>query len=118
MRTLMVKKLVVPLALRTNLWLANCYFARDSLGFPALLPFCHAPSGRSFRSSLPWPRLLGPGSVRSTVGESLLEEIPGILNIGADRELFPNRNALPRSDRFPATRYVPGLRLGSLSQGD
>jgi hypothetical protein len=37
------------------LWLANCYFAHDSLGSPALLPFCDAPAGRSFHSSVPWP---------------------------------------------------------------
>jgi len=36
-------------------WLANCYFAHNSLGFPALLPFCDAPAGRSFHSSVPWP---------------------------------------------------------------
>jgi hypothetical protein len=24
---------------KSNLWLANCYFAHDSLGFPGLLPF-------------------------------------------------------------------------------
>jgi transposase InsO family protein len=38
-----------------HLWLANCYFAHDSLGFPALLPFCDSPSGHSFHSSVPWP---------------------------------------------------------------
>jgi hypothetical protein len=31
-----------------NLWLANCYFAHDSLGFPVLLPFFDGQSGRSF----------------------------------------------------------------------
>jgi hypothetical protein len=29
--------------------------------------------------------------------------------------VVPNRNALPRSDRFPATRSVPKVRLSSLS---
>src|SRR6266513_5390656 len=29
------------------LWLANCYFAHDSSGFPVLLPFFDAPFGRS-----------------------------------------------------------------------
>ena len=33
-----------------DLWLANCYFAHDSAGFPVLLPFCNAQSGRSFHS--------------------------------------------------------------------
>jgi hypothetical protein len=53
------------------LWLANCYFTVDSLGFPALLPFPDAPSDRSVHS---WylGRLLGPGSVSSIVAESLL----------------------------------------------
>ncbi len=31
-----------------HLWLANCCFAHDSLGFPVLLRFCDAQSGRSF----------------------------------------------------------------------
>ena len=30
------------------LWLANCYFAHNSLGFPALLPFFNASSRRPF----------------------------------------------------------------------
>ena len=34
----------------SDVWLANCYFADDSLEFPALLPFWDAPSGRSFHS--------------------------------------------------------------------
>jgi len=29
-------------------WLANCYFSQDSSGFPVLLRFCDARSGRSF----------------------------------------------------------------------
>ena len=32
-----------------SLWLANCYFAHNSLRFPALLPFWDAPPDRSFR---------------------------------------------------------------------
>ena len=39
----------------SDLWLANCYFAVDSLGFPVLLPFRVAPSHRSFHSSVPCP---------------------------------------------------------------
>jgi hypothetical protein len=31
-----------------RLWLANCYFSQDSSGFPVLLRFCDARSGRSF----------------------------------------------------------------------
>src|SRR5580692_190573 len=33
-----------------HLWLANCYFAHDSLGFPALIPSCDATSDGSFHS--------------------------------------------------------------------
>jgi hypothetical protein len=44
-----------------SLWLANCYFAHDSLGFPALLPFSDAPSGRSFHFIGTLARLFGPG---------------------------------------------------------
>jgi hypothetical protein len=29
------------------LWLANCYFAHDSSGFPAVRRFCDAQSGRA-----------------------------------------------------------------------
>jgi hypothetical protein len=39
-----------------KLSLANCYFAQDSLGFPILLRFCDAESGRSFHPPhRPWP---------------------------------------------------------------
>jgi hypothetical protein len=31
----------------SGLWLANCYFAHDSSGFPALRRFCDAQSGRA-----------------------------------------------------------------------
>jgi hypothetical protein len=40
------------------LWLANCYFAHDPLEIRALLPFCDAPSGRSF---LPYGQKNRPG---------------------------------------------------------
>jgi hypothetical protein len=52
-------------------WLANCYFAHDSSGFPTLLLFFDAQSCRScWIATL--ARLLGPGGVRSLVAESLL----------------------------------------------
>src|SRR5271167_598761 len=35
--------------------LANCYSAHDSLGFPVLLPFCDAQSGRSFHPPHRYP---------------------------------------------------------------
>jgi hypothetical protein len=54
-----------------HLWLANCYFALDSLRFPSLLPFCDAPSGRFFPLIGTLARLLGPGRVRSIGGDSL-----------------------------------------------
>jgi hypothetical protein len=34
------------------LWLANCYFARDSSGFPRLAPFYDAQSSRSSHNLL------------------------------------------------------------------
>src|SRR5437762_4319802 len=40
-----------------NVWLANCYFAHDSSGFPVLLPFFDAPSRGSFH---PFPCYPGP----------------------------------------------------------
>lgn len=33
---------------RLCLWLANCYFAHNSVGLPVLLGFCDAGSGRPF----------------------------------------------------------------------
>src|SRR5580693_1890664 len=42
----------------TILWLANCYSSQDSWGFPVLLPFFDAQSGRSFH-----PFHCRPGSV-------------------------------------------------------
>jgi hypothetical protein len=35
-----------PGGLEIRVWLANCYFAHDSLEFPVLLRFCDARSGR------------------------------------------------------------------------
>jgi hypothetical protein len=46
-------------------------FLLDSLRFPSLLPFCDAPSGRFFPLIGTLARLLGPGRVRSIVGDSL-----------------------------------------------
>jgi hypothetical protein len=39
-----------------GVWLANCYFAHNSLEFPVLLGFCDAAIWSSFSSlsSLPW----------------------------------------------------------------
>ena len=36
-------------------WLANCYFSQDSSGFPVLLRFCDARSGRSFHPPHRYP---------------------------------------------------------------
>jgi isoquinoline 1-oxidoreductase alpha subunit len=47
--------------LAKNLWLANCYFAHNSLEFPVLLGFCDARSGRPFH---PFHRY--PGSLAQT----------------------------------------------------
>src|SRR6266478_2140351 len=44
-----------------SLWLANCYFAHNSLEFPLLLGFCDARSGRPFH---PFHRY--PGSLAQT----------------------------------------------------
>jgi 3-oxoacyl-[acyl-carrier protein] reductase len=44
-----------------SLWLANCYFAHNSLEFPVLLGFCDARSGRPFH---PFHRY--PGSLART----------------------------------------------------
>jgi transposase InsO family protein len=41
------KKVVIPV-LHLHLWLANCYFAHNSLRFPALRPFFNASSRRPF----------------------------------------------------------------------
>jgi hypothetical protein len=56
------------------LWLANCYFAHDSLGFPVLLPFFDGQSGRFIPLIATMARLLGAVGVRSIVAESLLLE--------------------------------------------
>ena len=49
-------------------------FRHNSLRFPALLPVCDAPSGPLFSFIGTLARLLGLGSVRSIVGESLLKD--------------------------------------------
>jgi hypothetical protein len=41
------------------LWLANCYFAHDSLGFSVLLPFFDGQSGRFIPLIATMARLLG-----------------------------------------------------------
>jgi hypothetical protein len=71
-------------------WLANRYFAHDSLRFPVLLPFFNASSGGSFH---PFPchpvRLLGPGGVRCVVRESLLLKHQ-LLLLNRSRQRSPN----------------------------
>ena len=42
-----------PQVVHFRLSLANCYFTRDSSGFPALLRFFDAQSGRSFHPFQP-----------------------------------------------------------------
>jgi len=102
------------------LWLANCYFAHDSIGFPALLSFCDAPAGCAWRivispmipqdfpscyySSMrnlavlvihliaTLARLLGPGGVRSLVAESLLLKHQ-LLIVNRSRQRSPNLSA-------------------------
>ena len=59
---------------KADLWLANCYFADDSIGFLALLRFCDAPSGRSFSFIGTLAHLLGHGSVLSIVADSFLKD--------------------------------------------
>ena len=65
---------IVVAVITSMLWLANCYFTVDSLGFPALLPFtilrCAIPPFFSFIGSLPC--LLAPSSVRPIVGSHSL----------------------------------------------
>ena len=44
----------------TTLWLANCYFAHNSLRFPALLPFFNASSRRPFHPLNRYPDPVAP----------------------------------------------------------
>jgi hypothetical protein len=54
------------------LWLASCYFAHNSLRFPALLPFFNASSRRPFHYLIAiLTQLLQPGGVRSLVALGL-----------------------------------------------
>ena len=56
-------------------WLANCYFAHNSLEFPVLLRFCDSRSGRlfiHFIATLARLLRLGPGGARSIVAQSHL----------------------------------------------
>ena len=80
-----------------GLSLANCYSAVDSLGFPVLLPFFDAQSGRSFHpfNRRPGARLLGPGGVRSVVAESLLLKHQ-LLIVNRSRQRSPNLSAWDR----------------------
>ena len=81
------------------MWLANCYFAHNSLRFPALLPFFNASSGRPFPPLHRYPaRLLGPGGVRSLVAESLLLK-HRLLIVNRSLQRTPN---LRSSDRILA----------------
>src|SRR5580693_9913457 len=57
----------------SKLWLANCYFAHNSLEFPVLLGFCDARSGRPFHPFHRYPGSLAQTwGARSIVAESLL----------------------------------------------
>jgi putative transposase len=82
-------------------WLANCYFAHNSLEFPVLLRFCDSRSGRlfiHFIATLARLLRLGPGGARSIVAEShLLKHQLLILN--RSRQRAPNLSA---SDRILA----------------
>jgi hypothetical protein len=82
------------------LWLANCYFAHDSLGFPVLLPFFDGQSGRFFLIHLiaTMAQLLGPGGVRSIVAESLLLKHQ-LLIVNRSRHRSPNLRAFDRVRR-------------------
>ena len=82
-----------------DVWLANCYFAHYSLGFPS----CYHSSMRNlallfiqFVATL--ARLLGPGGVRSIVAESLLLKHQ-LLIVNRPRKRSPNLRA---SDRILA----------------
>ena len=81
---------------RLNLWLANCYFAHDSSGFPVLLPFFDAPFGRSV---YPFLGHAGPPAwtwgVRSLVAESLLLRHQ-LLILNRSRQRSPNLSARDR----------------------
>jgi hypothetical protein len=77
-------------------WLASCYFAQDSSGFPALY---HSSMRHlvvlliHFMAVL--ARLLGPGGVRSLVAESLLLKHQ-LLIANRSRQRSPNLSAWDR----------------------
>jgi hypothetical protein len=72
------------------------------------------------------PNRPNPGCLKSTSLRGEVDRIPQQGRVsdqsGGQRRLvqgstvwLPDRNALPRSGRFPTTRCVPKVRLGSLS---
>jgi hypothetical protein len=66
---------------KSGLCLANCYFAHNSLGFPALLPFFNIVVLFIHLIAI-LNHLLQPGGVRSLVAESLLlkhQLLPGVI---------------------------------------
>ena len=70
-----------------NLWLANCYFAHNSSGFPVLLPFFDAQSGRSFH-----PIRRHPGPVAWTWRRPLHSG-----GVASPQTPTPDRESLPKT---------------------
>ncbi len=70
------------------MWLANCYFAHNSLRFPVLLPFFNASFRRPFHP-------LKPGGVRSLIAESLLLKHQ-LLIVNRSRQRSPNLSSWDR----------------------
>ena len=85
------------------MWLANCYFSQDSSGFPVLLPFFDAQSGRSFR---PFHRR--PGSV----ARSWQRPFPS-RGVASPQTPTPDRESLPatiaQSNLCASDRILAGL---------
>ena len=114
----------------TTLWLANCYFADNSLRFPALLPFFNASSRRPFRPPnrrpdpivptwrRPFPRCRVPSSQTPTPDpESLPTPISQSILVGPhpcrlDGALDPSYSSSPFRNRSealdtPSTKPCP-----------
>jgi len=82
-----------------SLWLANCYFSRDSSGFPVPLPFFDAQSGRSFH-----PFDCRPGSVARSWWRPFRSR-----GIASPQTPTPDRESLPATIA-ESIRVGPHLR--------
>jgi len=96
-----------------DLWLANCYFAHDSSGFPHLLPFCDAPFDTSFYPLYPSHRTTRQAGHKGfqRLGQPNRRRISFLRGHArhARGKMTPNHMNAAIPERKPATQQISGV---------